>query len=230
MRRQAAMTSLSELPFPESPHGAEDPELWSLLVQYEFIRWVYDQRPQGQEEYREVVGKLTQPACLARLEKATREHEPLFRWRAYCFLIAYWREQRLDLIARVLDDEDAFVREKAASHIISICHPQVEGRLIEMVLCDSSADVRCAACRGLAGQNPLSVIPTLLKVMDTDQAAGTNGWSVSHCAADALDTLMGTEFMAKRRGSLATFPDGPQDPAAVRRHAIDFLKRLRENG
>lgn len=221
------MKRLSDLPFPEPPDGAGDPELWTLLTQFEFVRWMREERPQ---EYRELASKLTQPAYLTRLEQAMAEREPLFRWRAACFVIAYWRERRLDLIARVLDDEDAFVREKAASHIISICHPQVEGRLIEMVLCDSSADVRCAACRGLAGQNPLSVIPTLVKVMDNDQAAGANGWSVSHCAADALDTLMGTEFMAKRRGSLATFPDGPQDPAAVRRHAIDFLKRLRENG
>jgi HEAT repeat protein len=224
-----AVKKLSDLPFPEPPDGADDPELWSLLVQYEFIRWVYDQRPQGQEEYREVVGKLTQPACLARLEKATREHEPLFRWRAYCFLIAYWREQRLDLIARVLDDADSFVRDKAAWAMASICHPQIEGRLIELVLCDPSADVRCGACHGLSGQNPLAVIPTLLKVLDTDRVACENGWSVSHCAADALDTLMGTEFMAKRRGSLATFPDGPQDPAAVRQHAIEYLKKLREN-
>jgi hypothetical protein len=63
----------------------------------------------------------------------------------------------------------------------------------------------------------------------THSSAKANGWSVSHCASDALDTLMGTEFMAKRRGSLATFPDGPQDPAAVRQHAIEYLKKVREN-
>lgn len=46
---------LSELAFPEPPEGARDGDLWTLLTQFEFVRWMRPERP---DEYQELVSKL----------------------------------------------------------------------------------------------------------------------------------------------------------------------------
>ncbi|QDV18366.1 hypothetical protein Pan153_30230 [Gimesia panareensis] len=214
----------SDIPFPDAPDGSRDPELWMLLTQYEFVRWLPDDWP---DEYREITSRLKQKTD--RLTAAALdESEPLFRSRAACFLMALWRESRLDLILKFLDDEHEFVREQVARHLVSIRHPQLEGRLVELATLDAAADVRCAGCRGLGGQEPLSVIPTLIHILDQDHESGENGWSVSSCAADALDEMLGTEWMARRQEGVCSLPEGSPNPAAVREQALFYLQELQE--
>ena len=214
----------SDIPFPDAPEGSRDPELWALLAQYEFVRWLPEDWP---KEYREITGWLKQET--ERLLVASREEsEPLFRSRAACFLIALWWDSRVDLILQVLDDTHPFVREQVARRLVTIRHPQIEARLVELATGDSDADVRCAACRGLGGQNPLSVIPFLIRILDQDHAAGENGWPVSDCAADALDKMLGTEWMARRQDGVCSLPEGPPNPGAVREQALQYLQELRE--
>ena len=115
-----------------------------------------------------------------------------------------------------------------ASHLVSIRHPQVEGRLVELLLTDSSPDVRSAACQGLAGQDPLSVIPVLLRVLERDDGTSQNGYVVSHQAANALDEIMGTELMARRSDGVCFLTDSPADLDTVREHAVRYLESLRD--
>lgn len=215
----------ADIPFPDAPEGSRDPELWLLLAQFEFVRWLREDWP---TEYREITEQLKQETD--RLSVAAREEsEPLFRARAACFLIALWRETRVDLMLQVLDDAHPFVREQVARHMVSIRNPLVEARLVELATGDSDADVRCAACRGLGGQEPLSVIPLLIRILDNDHAAGEHGWPVSSCAADALDEMLGTEWMARRQDGVCSLPEGPPKPEAVREQALLYLHQLRKS-
>jgi hypothetical protein len=215
---------LSNLPFPEPPDRCNDPELWTWLAQFEFVRWMRDDY---ESDYNRIRATLVRE--INRVLAALDEEEPVFRWRAAHFAVALHREQRVDLILRVLRDPDPYVRAQLASHLISIAHPQIEARLLELVTMDPVPEVRGAACRGLAGQNPLSVIPILIRVMDTDHAPDHNAHRVSDCAANALDEMIGAEFMAKRFTGVASLPDGPPNPGAVREHALAYLDQLRSD-
>ncbi len=210
-----------KIPFPGPPDDCRDPELCKLLAQFEFVRWMRDEHTQ---EYDRIRNTLV--SDIDRVVAAIDEPDPVFRLRAAIFSIAFYREHRIDLILRILDDADAYVRSQIASHLISVSHPQVQGRLVELLLTDPAPEVRGSACRGLAGQNPLSAIPVLIRAMDADHAVDDNGHVVSNQAADALDEMMGTEFMAKRDDGVCTFPNGPADPQSVRQHAIAFLEKL----
>ena len=107
--------SLEDLSFPDPPEGSRDPELWSILAQYEFVRWVRDDYPADFERLRQLL-----LSDLPRVVAATEEAEPLFRFRAFLIAIFVYRTEHLDLILKALDDEDDFVRSKVASHLVSI--------------------------------------------------------------------------------------------------------------
>jgi len=218
---------LANVPFPDPPDGCRDPELWTLLAQFEFVRWMHQVHHELLPDYERLCGALV--GNMERVVAALDESEPLFRLRAAIFAIAQYR-QRVDLILRMLDDPEAYVRAKIAWLMFEIADPRVEDRLVELLLTDSDPEVRGSAGHGLAGQNPLSAIPLLIRALDTDHAADQHGHTVSWLAASALDEMMGTEFMAERKGSLCTFPDSPPDPQSVREHAIAFLERLRREG
>jgi HEAT repeats len=214
---------------PDPPDGCRDPELWTLLAQFEFVRWMHLVHHELLPDYKRLCGALV--GNIERVVAALDESEPLFRMRAAIFTIAQYRQQRVDLILRMLDDPEAYVRAKIAWLMFEIADPRVEGRLVELLLTDPDPEVRGSACQGLAGQNPLSAIPLLIRALDTDHAVDQQlGHAVSWLAASALDEMMGTEFMAKRKGSLCTFPDSPPDPQSVREHAIAFLEQLRREG
>lgn len=213
---------LAKLPISEPPDPCGDPEVRTWLARFEFL---HRTRDENKFEYDRIcdwlVGNVN---CVF---AALDEDEPLLRWRAAYFAIALYREKRVELILRAIEVANANVRTQLASQLVSIADPQVEDRLLELATTDPVPDVRGAACRGLAGQKPLSVIPVLIRVMDNDHASDKHGYRVSMRAACALDEMIGTDFMARRFPAGTIVAGSPARPNAVREHALAYLARLR---
>lgn len=210
----------TETLLPDPPPDCRDPELFSLLCRYEFYRW----HPDHVEDAQSLRNTLLH--MLERMANALDDPNSLLRWRSGRFLLALWREARIDIALKLLADADPWVRAEAASIMFNLRHPELEKALIQLVQSDSSPRVRGSACRGLAGQEHRHAVPVLLSVMESDQASDDQGFRVADRAADALDELMQAEYMARRRGNFCTLPAVARDALAVRRAAESYVARL----
>lgn len=210
---------------PDPPEECCDPDLFRILNEFHFVRWHPDYKARRDEVWKQI----TSASIIARAEIALAD--PYERLRQYSVQLLIWvRGQDADPdILKLLQDDNDFVRGSTAevlAHLrCDVCLP----RLIELATRDRSSYVRSCAASALGGQDPITAIPVLLKILDTDDEPTPTGHTPSGRAATALDEMMETEWTQKRHdNSLRSLnPDGI-NLDALREQATLYLRHCRQ--
>jgi HEAT repeat protein len=130
-------------------------------------------------------------------------------------------ERGLALVLPLLRDADLGVRWFACECIAGLGGARAVPSLRAVLQTDEDAQVRGTAARGLGWQGGPEVIPMLLQVMATDHEIDEHGHSPSHCAAMALDDILGTDETSLHFGNTCRMLDREPDLARLRHLAED---------
>jgi HEAT repeat protein len=129
-------------------------------------------------------------------------------------------ERGLELVLPLLRDPDLGVRWFACKCVAGLGGARAVPALRTVLQSDEDAQVRGTAVRGLGWQGGPEVIPMLLEVMASDHEIDIHGHSPSHCAAMALDDILGTDETCLHLGKVCRMLDRQPD--------LDRLRRLAE--
>jgi len=130
-------------------------------------------------------------------------------------------QRGLELVLPLLRDPDLAVRWFACDCVAQLGGAIAVPSLLTVLQSDVDAQVRGTAARGLGWQGGPEVIPALLAVMASDHEIDMHGHSPSHCAAMALDDVLGTDETCLHLGNVCRMLDRQPD--------LDRLRRLAED-
>jgi hypothetical protein len=128
-------------------------------------------------------------------------------------------ERGLELVLPLLRDPDSGVRWFACECVAGLGGAWAVPALRMVLQSDEDAQVRGTAARGLGWQGGPEVIPELLEVMASDHEIDIHGHSPSHCAAMALDDILGTDETCLHLGNVCRMLDREPDSDRLRRLA-----------
>lgn len=129
-------------------------------------------------------------------------------------------ERGLELVLPLLRDPDLGVRWFACECVAGLGGPRAVPTLRTVLQSDEDAQVRGTAARGLGWLGGPEVIPILLDVMASDHEIDMHGHPPSHCAAMALDDILGTDETCLHLGNVCRMLDRDPD--------LDRLRHLAE--
>lgn len=134
-------------------------------------------------------------------------------------------EQGLELVLPLLRDTDSCVRWYACTNIAQYGGARTARVLREILQSDDDAQVRGTAAAGLGKHGGPEDIPLLLQVMAQDHEKDTHGHSPSHCAAMALDDILGTDETCLHLGTVCRMLDRSPDLDRLRHLAEERYQR-----
>ncbi len=98
----------------------------------------------------------------------------------------------LELVLPLLQDLDVTVRLSACECLWKFGDDRAVAPLLAVLETDADAMVRGMAATAMRSLGSPAVIPALLATMASDHELDMHGHSPSHCAATALDDILGT--------------------------------------
>jgi HEAT repeat protein len=127
----------------------------------------------------------------------------------------------VELLVPLLSDQEEVVRICACEALSTPEAAAATESLIVVLRDDTDPQVRNYAARALGHIGRRAAIPALLRAMDTDQEPDMHGHTPSHCAAAALDDMLGTNCTRIRLPSgTCTMRPGPDDIDGLRNQAM----------
>jgi hypothetical protein len=129
-------------------------------------------------------------------------------------------ERGLRLVLPLLRDAQLGVRCFACDCVAQFGGAQAVPAPLTVLRSDEDAHMRGTSARGLGWQGGPEVILALLDTMATDHETDLHGHSPSHCAAMALDDLLGTDETCLHLGNVCRMLGRKPD--------LDRLRRLAE--
>ncbi len=133
-------------------------------------------------------------------------------------------QRGLELVLPLLHDSDLGVRWFACERVAGPGGAKAVPALLMLLRFDEDAQVRGTAARGLGWQGGPEVIPALLDSMASDHEFDMHGQSASHCAAMALDDMLGTDETCLHFGNVCRMLDREPDLDRLRRLAEDRVR------
>jgi hypothetical protein len=127
-------------------------------------------------------------------------------------------ERGLELVLPLLRDPHLSVRWFVCDCVAELGGAQAVPALLTVLESDEDAQVRGTAARGLGWQGGPEVIPPLIEAMASDHEIDMHGHTPSHCAAMALDDILGTDETCLHLGNVCRMLDRKPD--------LDRLRRL----
>jgi HEAT repeat protein len=134
-------------------------------------------------------------------------------------------ERGLELVLPLLRDPDLGVRWFACECAAGLGGARAVPALRTVLQSDEDAQVRGTAARGLGRQGDPEVFPILLEVMASDHEIDIHGHSPSHCAAMALDDILGTDETCLHLGNVCRMLDREPDLNRLRRLAEEQYRQ-----
>jgi HEAT repeat protein len=127
----------------------------------------------------------------------------------------------VEFLVPLLRDPDVVVRLCACEALSSPHAVAAVEPLIGVLRGDPDPQVRNYAASALGHISSRAAIPALLLAMDRDHEPDMHGHTPAHCAAMALDDLLGTNYTRIRLSeSLCTMRPGPPDLDGLRKRAM----------
>jgi hypothetical protein len=126
-----------------------------------------------------------------------------------------------ELVLPLLHDGDSTVRWNTCGLLHDFGGEWGVKPLIERLKNDPDPQVRTEAAYVLGGVGSPQAIPALLEALDNDHEEDFHGFTPSHCAATALDDILGTEETRIRvSSSIRRLPDRKPDLGRLKEQAL----------
>ncbi len=148
------------------------------------------------------------------------DHDPDVRGTACEAALLVDAGRGVPLVLPLLRDPDDVVRWCTCEALVGHGDHRATAPLVAVLQSDADPQVRGAAAMALGRFGGPAVIPALLAALADDHEVDILGHTPSHCAAMALDEILGTEETRIRMGNVNRLPDRPPD--------LDRLRRLAE--
>ena len=177
----------------------------------------FEDKAQAVEEIRAAGAEAVFPLLLPMLA----DSDPEIRCKP-CTVLALLNDHRVvDVALRLLHDPHSGVRCYACKCLWKFGDSHAVDALSEVLKSDLDSQVRGYAAGALGSYGGPAVIPDLLAVMASDHEVDILGFTPSHCAAMALDDILGTdETRIRVSPTLCKMRPGMPD--------LDQLRRLAE--
>ncbi len=135
------------------------------------------------------------------------------------------RERAVELIVPLLQSSESVVRWTACGVLGAPEARTAVGPLLTVLRDDTDPQIRNSAAWALGHIGDLVAIPALLQALASDHEEDIHCHTPSHCAATALDDMLGTNHTRIRlSGSLCTMRPGSPDLESLREEAIQAYR------